>query len=183
MGRDNGSIRLNNNLRNSGEVLSDLDALAGRGQITDLSFGTNWNYLAGATDDGHLAIWWVATPGSIHLTVQFQTGSSPIYALDWNLDNTQLLTVSEEVARCSPVPPSFLLPHSLLPPPVLRLPSLCKHAIQPTAPTGDDSHWMFVCPSVSWPGTDSVQLTSPMGDDSHEMSVCPPVLWLSTTAV
>ena len=63
---------------------------------------------------------------------------------------------------------------------------LSTHAVQLTAPIGDDGQLMSSGSSawpVLWLSTNAVQLTVPIGDDGQLMSWPWPVLWLSTNAV
>ena len=66
---------------------------------------------------------------------------------------------------------------------------LSTHAVQLTAPLGDDGQLMSSSSGgrpVLWLSTHAVQLTAPIGDDGQLMSGASgarPVLWLSTHAV
>jgi len=77
----------------------NIDSLVGNGEISDLSFGDigegdNGNDLAAATSTGYIAVWGtLGDQGALVWKKQIDTGS--IFSLDWNLENHQIMTVSE----------------------------------------------------------------------------------------
>jgi WD40 repeat protein len=73
----------------------DHDDLASNGAITALRFGTeDQSQIAAGTNEGYLGVWFNATPDWKYLITRFNLSSEPIYSIDWNQDDTQLLTAS-----------------------------------------------------------------------------------------
>ncbi|MFC1997556.1 hypothetical protein ACFLXI_08135 [Chloroflexota bacterium] len=83
----------------SPEGPNKINSLVGNGEIIDLSFGDigegdNGNDLAAATSNGYIAVWnTLGDQGTLAWKIQIDTRS--ILSLDWNLENHQILTVSE----------------------------------------------------------------------------------------
>jgi len=72
-----------------------IDTLLGSGEITDLSYGNvSGISLAASTSSGYIASWdTLGNQGYVIWKKQVDTG--PVFSVDWNLTNHQILTVSE----------------------------------------------------------------------------------------
>ncbi len=102
LGCDDGSLKYYTNLGRYWSKLYELDGLEGRGAITSVQYGSSTSYHDGveggdgaaATDTGWLAVWnSLGDTGTLIFRKEIDEG--PVYSMDWNVENRQLLTVSE----------------------------------------------------------------------------------------
>jgi WD40 repeat protein len=73
-----------------------LEELIGKGEITAVEWGKDdHNNLAAGTQDGNIASWFAVSRSWTILNFQLQADSGSIHAIDWNPNQSQLLTVGE----------------------------------------------------------------------------------------